>query len=49
MVANELNALGWKVAIGLDEEEDRLIRIGHMGDLRPEQLDGLFEVLEPRL
>ena len=48
-VADELKALGWQVAIGLEEEEDQLIRIGHMGDLRPEQLDGLFEALEPRL
>jgi len=48
-VADELKALGWQVAIGLDEDEDRLIRIGHMGDLRPEQLDPLFDVLEPRL
>ena len=48
-IASELAALGWQVAIGLDEDEDRLIRIGHMGDLQPEQLDPLFDVLEPRL
>lgn len=48
-VANELAALGWQIAVGLDQDEDRLIRIGHMGDLLPQQLDPLFDLLEPRL
>lgn len=48
-IAADLAATGWHVAYGLDAEEDQLIRIGHMGDLRPEQLDPLFDQLEPRL
>ena len=48
-IAAELAAEGWDVAIGLDEDEDHLIRIGHMGDLLPEQLDPLLALLEPRL
>ncbi|MES2123534.1 MAG: aminotransferase class V-fold PLP-dependent enzyme [Gemmatimonadota bacterium] len=48
-IAAELASLGWQVAVGLGPEEDRLIRIGHMGDLLPEQLDPLFDVLQPRL
>ncbi|MEO5797998.1 MAG: aminotransferase class V-fold PLP-dependent enzyme [Gemmatimonadales bacterium] len=48
-IAGELAAAGWQVAYGLDEDEDQLIRIGHMGDLQPSQLDPLFDVLEPRL
>lgn len=48
-IAAELATLGWQVAIGLEEDEDTMIRIGHMGDLLPEQLDPLFDVLQPRL
>ena len=48
-IATELAALGWQVAVGLDHDTDRMIRIGHMGDLLPEQLDPLFDVLLPRL
>lgn len=48
-IVAELAAEGWQVAYGLDDEADQLIRIGHMGDLEPEQLDPLFRVLEPRL
>jgi aspartate aminotransferase-like enzyme len=40
---------GWQVAIGLDEEEDRLIRIGHMGDLRPEQIPPVLKALDQAL
>ncbi|MEP6590862.1 MAG: aminotransferase class V-fold PLP-dependent enzyme [Gemmatimonadota bacterium] len=48
-IAAELAQLGWQVATGIDQDADRLIRIGHMGDLLPEQLDPLFELLLPRL
>lgn len=48
-IVGDLAALGWQITTGLLEEEDQVIRIGHMGDLLPEQLDPLFEVLEPRL
>lgn len=48
-VAAELAELGWTVATGMLEDEDRIIRIGHMGDLQLAQLDGLLEALEPRL
>ena len=48
-IADELAAAGWFVAVGLDRDTDHTIRIGHMGDLLPEQLDPLFDVLEPRL
>lgn len=48
-IVGDLAALGWQLATGLLEEEDQVVRIGHMGDLMPEQLDPLFEVLEPRL
>ena len=45
-VAATLAAGGWTVAVGIDEELDRLIRIGHMGDLEPEQLGGLLAAIE---
>jgi aspartate aminotransferase-like enzyme len=48
-IVQDLAALGWQITTGLLEEEDRVIRIGHMGDLLPQQLDPLFDVLEPRL
>ncbi|MGH7581981.1 MAG: pyridoxal-phosphate-dependent aminotransferase family protein [Gemmatimonadales bacterium] len=48
-IAHTLAGQGWQVALGIDEDEDRVIRIGHMGDLMPEQLDPLFAVLEPLL
>ena len=48
-IVAELAVLGWQVATGILEEEDQVIRIGHMGDLLPEQLDPLFDMLEPRL
>lgn len=48
-IARALAEQGWQVALGIDEEEDRVIRIGHMGDMQPEQLDPLFAVLEPQL
>lgn len=48
-VARTLAADGWQVAIGIEADEERLIRIGHMGDLRPEQLDQLLAKIEPLL
>jgi len=49
MVAQTLATQGWQVAVGIDQFEDRLIRIGHMGDLHPEQLDELLASIEPLL
>lgn len=48
-VVEALDALGWAVAGGMDEDADRVLRIGHMGDLVPEQLDPLLDLLTPRL
>lgn len=48
-VAGTLAAQGWRVAIGIDADEERLIRIGHMGDVLPEQLGGLLAATEPLL
>lgn len=48
-VARTLAGLGWQVAVGVEELEDRLIRIGHMGDLELGQLDAFLGVLEPLL
>jgi aspartate aminotransferase-like enzyme len=48
-VAQALASQGWHVAVGIDQHVDRLIRIGHMGDLRPEQLDELLASIEPLL
>jgi aspartate aminotransferase-like enzyme len=48
-VARALASDGWTVAIGIEQDEERIIRIGHMGDLRQEQLAGLLEAIEPLL
>jgi aspartate aminotransferase-like enzyme len=48
-VAGALAQQGWQVAVGIDAELDRLLRIGHMGDLRPDQLDALLAAIEPLL
>lgn len=48
-LAAELAAAGWTVATGIAEDTERLIRIGHMGDVQPEQLAALLKALEPRL
>lgn len=48
-VARTLAANGWQIAVGIDADEDRLIRIGHMGDLHPDQLDRLLAAIEPLL
>lgn len=48
-VAQDLAAQGWTVAVGIDEDLERLIRIGHMGDLEPGQLARLLTTVEPLL
>jgi len=48
-VARTLAGLGWQVAVGIEGDEDRLIRIGHMGDVQPAQLDGLLVAIESLL
>jgi aspartate aminotransferase-like enzyme len=48
-VAQALAAEGWIVATGIAEDTERLIRIGHMGDVQPEQLAGLLAAIEPLL
>jgi aspartate aminotransferase-like enzyme len=48
-VAGALAEQGWQVAVGIDEDEDRVIRIGHMGDVTPEQLEPLLAAIEPLL
>ena len=48
-VARTLASQGWRVAVGIEADEERLIRIGHMGDLLPAQLDELLEKIEPLL
>ncbi len=37
--------IGWTVALGLPPATDRILRIGHMGDLEPVHLRGLLEAL----
>ncbi|HEX3926577.1 MAG TPA: aminotransferase class V-fold PLP-dependent enzyme [Gemmatimonadales bacterium] len=49
VIARDLAARGWQVATGIEADYDRVLRIGHMGDLVPEQLDPLFAILEPLL
>ena len=48
-VARDLASRGWQVAVGIDADKDQLIRIGHMGDVRPEQLEELLATIEPLL
>jgi aspartate aminotransferase-like enzyme len=44
-----LAAGGWTVATGIEPDEERLIRIGHMGDLMPAQVAELLAEIEPLL
>ncbi len=48
-VAAALAAQGWTVAVGIEERVERVIRIGHMGDVQGEQLAGLLAAIEPLL
>jgi len=49
MVAEALSRLGWQVAPGEGPGAERLLRIGHMGEIGPEQLAPLLEALGRRL
>ena len=40
---------GFAIAPGLEDDFDRLIRIGHMGEVTPDQLDRLLATLDARL
>ena len=44
-----LEARDWLIASGLAPNVDRLIRIGHMGDLEPVHLEGLLGELAAEL
>lgn len=44
-----LDAEGWQIATTRDDNEDRIIRIGHMGDAQTEDLAQLLSTIEPRL
>lgn len=48
-VCARLAAEGWTVGTGLGPLEERVIRIGHMGDLQPEHLAALLAALERAL
>jgi aspartate aminotransferase-like enzyme len=48
-VARTLASQGWRVAVGIEADEERLIRIGHMGDVEPGQLAELLAAIEPLL
>lgn len=44
-VVAEVARHGYTIGAGLDELADAMVRIGHMGDLTPEYLEGLLGVL----
>lgn len=46
-IAGELAQDGWQVAVGIGDDLDRLLRIGHMGDVSVAQLDRLLGAIEP--
>ena len=48
-VVQAMAEAGWQLATGMDEDEDQVIRIGHMGDRTLAELDALLAALEPRL
>jgi aspartate aminotransferase-like enzyme len=48
-VARHLAEQGWQVTVGIDADTDRLIRIGHMGDVTPDHLAPLLQAIEPLL
>lgn len=48
-LVSDLAADGFAIAPGLDDDFDRLIRIGHMGEVTPDQLDHLLATLDARL
>jgi aspartate aminotransferase-like enzyme len=48
-LVSDLASDGFTIAPGLDDDLDRLIRIGHMGDVTSDQLDHLLATLDARL
>jgi aspartate aminotransferase-like enzyme len=44
-VVERLARDGWSVAPGLPPLQDTVIRVGHMGEVRPADLEGLLESL----
>ena len=46
-IATELRRRGFVVGVGLPPLTERILRIGHMGDLEPADVSGLLEALEP--
>ena len=48
-LARELAREGWQVTTGIEGDEDRVIRIGHMGDVTLEHLDALLATIQPKL
>jgi aspartate aminotransferase-like enzyme len=48
-IAVTLREQGWEIAVGIEPDQDRLLRIGHMGDLLPEQLARLLPAIETLL
>jgi aspartate aminotransferase-like enzyme len=48
-IARSLAQDGWQVATGIEPDHDRWLRIGHMGDVRPEQLDLLLQAIAAQL
>lgn len=48
-LVSDLAGDGFAIAPGLDDDFDRLVRIGHMGEVMPDQLDHLLATLDARL
>lgn len=48
-LVSDLARDGFAIAPGLDDDLDRLIRIGHMGEVTTDQLDHLLATLDARL
>jgi aspartate aminotransferase-like enzyme len=44
-----LKARGWVIGSGYGKLKDSTVRIGHMGDHTPEELEGLLEVMSSTL
>jgi len=45
-IVAEVARHGYTIGAGLDELADAMVRIGHMGDLTPEHLEGLLGVIQ---
>jgi aspartate aminotransferase-like enzyme len=48
-IVRTLAAEGWQLSTGLEQDEDHVIRIGHMGDLLPAQVDAVLQALNAAL